>query len=193
MHFTFEVFPMKLTAQFEDALVIAKQFHHKQNNVPGIQYSAIFDASNSYRYSLWRTWSAYHPRIVFVLLNPSTADEERNDPTIRRCIGFAQTWKFGSVEVVNLFAYRATDARMLLKIDDPVGEENNRFLIMAVERCSTVVVGWGTSGTLLGRDRQVLSLLAGRKEVYCLGITKDGQPRHPLYVKGNSVLVPFCV
>jgi hypothetical protein len=183
---------MKLTAQFEDALVIAKQFHHKQNNVAGIQYCAIFDTSNSYRYSLWRTWSACHPRIVFILLNPSTADEERNDPTIRRCIGFAQTWKFGSVEVVNLFAYRATDARMLLKIDDPVGEENNYFLMRAVERCSTVVVGWGARGTLLGRDRQVMSLLAGRKDVYCLGVTKDGQPRHPLYVRGNSVLIPFC-
>ncbi len=170
---------MQLTARFEEALVFAKRFHSRQNNVGGIESGAIFDVSSRYRYSLWRAWSAYNPRIAFILLNPSTADGERNDPTIRRCIGFARAWKFGSVEVVNLFAYRATDAKELLKIDNPIGEENNCYLIQAVERCSTVVVGWGIRGTLLGRDSQVLSLLAGRKVVFCLGITKDGQPRHP--------------
>ena len=119
----------------------------------GMAFGAVFDASDRYRYSLWRAWSAYHPRIVFVLLNPSTANEQRNDPTIRRCIGFARAWNCGSVEVMNLFAYRATDYKELFKVSDPVGEENNRFLMRAVERCSTVVVGWGTRGTLLGRDR----------------------------------------
>jgi hypothetical protein len=184
---------MNLTARFEEALVFTKRFHHRQNNVDGLESCTVFDVSGSYRYSLWRAWSASNPRIAFILLNPSTADEERNDPTIRRCIGFARAWKFGSVEVVNLFAHRATDARELLKVDDPVGDENDLFLIQAVERCSTVVVGWGIRGTLLGRDSQVLSLLAGRKDVFCLGITKDGQPRHPLYVKGDTILVPFCV
>ena len=184
---------MKHTARFEEALVFAKRFHSRQNNVDRIESGSVFDVSGRYRYALWRTWSAYNPRIAFILLNPSTADEERNDPTIRRCIGFARAWKFGSVEVVNLFAHRATDARELLKMDDPVGDENDLLLIHAVERCSTVVVGWGTRGTLLGRDSQVLSLLAGRKDVFCLGITKDGQPRHPLYMKGDTILVPFCV
>jgi hypothetical protein len=172
---------------------LLRELHDKHSSVAGIEYGAIFDASGSYRYSLWRAWSAYHPRIVFVLLNPSAADEQRNDPTIRRCIGFARAWNYGSVEVVNLFAYRTTNYRELFKVNDPVGEENNRFLMQAVERCSTVVVGWGTRGTLLGRDRQVMSLLAGRKDVYCLGITKDGLPRHPLYVKGDRCLVPFYV
>ena len=184
---------MKYTAGFEEALVFAKRLHHRQNNVDGLESGAVFDVSGRYRYSLWRAWSAYNPRIVFILLNPSTADEQRNDPTIRRCIGFARAWKFGSVEVVNLFAYRATDAKELLKIVNPIGEENNCYLVQAVERCSTVVVGWGIRGTLLGRDSQVLSLLAGRKDIFCLGITKDGQPRHPLYVKGDTILVPFCV
>ena len=182
---------MKLMAGFQDTLDFAKRFHHRQNNVDCLEYGAVFDESERYRYSLWRAWSTYHPRIAFVLLNPSTADEERNDPTIRRCIGFARAWNFGSMEVVNLFAYRATNARELLKIDDPVGEENNYYLIQAVERCSSVVVGWGTWGTLLARDLQVLSLIAGRKDVHCLGITKNGQPRHPLYLKGNTSLVPF--
>jgi hypothetical protein len=178
---------MKLSARFEEALVFETELH----NVNSIESGSVFDVSGRYRYALWRAWSAYNPRIVFILLNPSTADEEMNDPTIRRCIGFARAWKFGSVEVVNLFAHRATDARELLKIDDPVGDENDLFLIQAVERCSTVVVGWGSRGTLLGRDSQALSLLAGRKDVFCLGITKDGQPRHPLYVKGDTILVPF--
>jgi len=106
-------------------------------------------------------------------------------------MGFARAWNFGSMEVVNLFAYRATDYRELFKVNDPIGEENNCFLMQAVERCSTVVLGWGTKGPLLGRDRQIISLFAGLKDVYCLGITKDGQPRHPLYVKGDTSLVPF--
>ena len=184
---------MKLMAGFQDTLDFTKRFHHRQNDLDGIEYGAIFDINGRYRYSLWRAWSAYHPRIAFVLLNPSTADEQRNDPTIRRCMGFARAWEFGSVEVVNLFAYRATDCRELLKVRDPIGEENNRFLTQAVERCSTVALGWGTRGTLLDRDCQVISLLAGRKDVHCLGITKNGQPRHPLYLKGDTSLVPFCV
>jgi hypothetical protein len=170
---------------------LLRELHFKQYSLDGMEYEAVFDASGRYRYSLWRAWSNDSPRIVFILLNPSTADEQRNDPTIRRCIGFALGWNYGSVEVVNLFAYRATNYRELFKVSDPVGEENNRFLTQAVERYSTVVVGWGIRGTLLGRDRQVLSLLAGRKDVYCLGITKDGLPRHPLYVKGDCILVPF--
>jgi hypothetical protein len=180
---------MKLTACFEENLALATRLR----NVDGIEYGAVFDTSGRYRYSLWRAWSAYHPRIVFILLNPSTADEQRNDPTIRRCIGFARAWNFGSVDVVNLFAYRATDATELFKVSDPIGEENNHFLMQAVERCSTVALGWGTGGTLLDRNHQVISLLAGKKDVHCLGITKNGQPRHPLYVKGDTTLVPFIV
>jgi hypothetical protein len=182
---------MNLMARFEDTLDPTIRLHLRQNNVDCIESGAVFDVYGMYRYSLWRAWSPCHPRIAFVLLNPSTADEQKNDPTIRRCLGFARAWKFGSMEVVNVFAYRATDYRELFKVSNPIGEENNRYLMQAVERCSTVVVGWGTRGTLYGRDSQVMSLLAGRNDVHCLGITKDGQPRHPLYVKGDTSLVPF--
>src|SRR5436190_6702368 len=116
---------MKLMARFEDTLDSTKRLHLRQNKVDGIEYGAIFDVSGWYRYSLWRAWSAYHSRIAFVLLNPSTADEQRNDPTIRRCMGFARAWNFGSMEVVNLFACRATDCRELFQVSDPIGEENN--------------------------------------------------------------------
>lgn len=158
-----------------------------------MQYGAIFDASGMYRYSLWRAWYIDHPRVGFIMLNPSTADERRNDPTIQRCIEFARAWQFGSVEVVNLFAYRTTDARELIRVEEPVGEENDRFIDKAIEGCSTIVVSWGTKGRLLGRDRQVLQLLVGKQNVYCLGVTKDGHPRHPLYVRGDTRLVPFRI
>ncbi len=182
---------MSLLASFEDTLDSTNLLHLRQNIIDDVEYVAIFDVSGRYRYSLWRAWSPNYPRIVFILLNPSTADEYKNDPTIRRCISFARAWNFGSVEVVNLFAYRATDYRELFKANDPIGVENDRFLMQAVEHCSTIVLGWGTRGTLLGRDQQVMSLLTGRNHLYCLGITKNGQPRHPLYIKGNTSLVPL--
>jgi hypothetical protein len=157
-----------------------------------MECGAVFDESGMYRYSLWRAWHAGHPRVVFIMLNPSTADEQRNDPTIRRCIEFARAWQFGSVEAVNLFAYRTTDARELIRVDDPVGEENDRFIEKAVEICATIVASWGTKGGLLGRDRQVLQLLTCKQNVYCLGVTKDGHPRHPLYVRGDTRLSRVC-
>jgi len=184
---------MKLMALIEDTLDSSTSLHLRQNTVSGIEYGAIFDVNGRYRYSLWRAWSPYYPRIVFVLLNPSTADEQRNDPTIRRCIGFARAWHFGSMEVVNLFAYLATDYRELFKVSDPIGQGNNRFLLQAVERCSTVVLGWGTRGTFLSRDRQVIQMFVRKKDVYCLGLTKDGQPRHPLYIQGDTNLEPFDI
>ena len=183
---------MNRMARFVDTRDSSTYLQLKQNNVDGIEYGAIFDVSGRYRYSLWRAWSPYHPRIAFILLNPSTANEQINDPTIQRCMGFARAWNFGSMEVVNLFAYRATNYKDLFNVSDPVGAENNRFLMQAFERCPTVVLGWGVRGTFLSRDHQVLSLLAGRNDLYCLGITKAGQPRHPLYVKGDMSLVTFC-
>ena len=182
---------MKPMALIEDTLDSSTSLHLRQNTVNGIEYGAIFDVNDRYRYSLWRAWSAHHPRIAFILLNPSTADEQRNDQTIRRCMGFARAWNFGSMEVVNLFAYRATDYRELFRASDPIGEENNRFLMQAVQRCSTVVLGWGTRGKFLSRDHQVIQMLTGRNDVYCLGKTKEGQPRHPLYIKGDTNLEPF--
>jgi hypothetical protein len=180
-----------LMAPIEYTLDSTRGLHLRQNTVDDINYGAIFDVSDRYRYSLWRAWSAYHPRIAFVLLNPSTADEHKNDPTIRRCIGFARSWNFGSMEVVNLFAFRATNYRELYNASEPIGAENNRFLMQAVKHASTIVLGWGTRGMLLSRDRQVISLLAGRKDVYCLGFTKNGLPRHPLYVRGDTKSVSF--
>ncbi len=126
------------------------------------------------------------------MLNPSTADAEKNDPTIRRCIGLAQQWEFGSLEVVNLFAYRATHPTELKQAIDPVGQENDVYLIGAMERSLTLVFAWGNWGCLWGRDRFVLELLARHPQRYCLGMNQSGQPRHPLYVPRAVGLQEFA-
>src|SRR5207247_3341649 len=94
---------MELTAPLEVTLDFTKRFHHRQSNVDGIEYGVVFDVSGRYRYSLWRAWSAYHPRIAFVLLNPSTADEKRNDTSIRSCLGFELVLDVGYIVDMDLF------------------------------------------------------------------------------------------
>jgi hypothetical protein len=125
------------------------------------------------------------------MLNPASADEQKNDPTINRCISFAHAWSFGSMEVVNLFAYRTSYPIELLRVDDPVGEENDYFLVQALGRSSRIVAAWGTKGALLGRGQHVTQLLAHGQDVYCFGTTKGGYPRHPLYLKGDAKLAAF--
>lgn len=125
------------------------------------------------------------------MLNPNRADEVSDDPTIRRCIGFAKSWGFGGLEVANLFAYRAKTPSLLRQVEDPIGQENDRAILKLTERVETIVLAWGNWGTLKGRDRGVIQLLNSHPTLYCLGITKLGQPRHPLYLKGNSRLIEF--
>jgi hypothetical protein len=155
-----------------------------------IESGAVFDETETYRYALWRVWEPSKPRLCFVLLNPSTADAKRNDPTIRRCIGFARAWDFGGVEVVNLYAFRATRPVDLFRAADPVGPENDRYLAEAVARAWRVVVGWGNHGAKQDRDAAIFPLLVN---AHCFGITSAGQPRHPLYVRGDAVLQYWTV
>lgn len=151
---------------------------------------ATFDSTGKYRYRLWREWDADAPPIAFVMLNPSTADADSNDPTIRRCVGLARSWGYGAIEVVNLFAYRATDPKALRQVTDPIGEENDRHLIAAARRSQTLILAWGNWGTLHQRDRTVWQLLSPC-QAYCLGINRSGQPRHPLYVRGDATPIPL--
>ena len=152
---------------------------------------AEFDGTGAYRYSLWREWDSLGPAVAFVMLNPSTADTANDDPTIRRCASFARSWGYGSLEVVNLFAYRASEPKRLRQTPDPIGPANDGYLLDAASRAHTLIVGWGVHGGLLDRGREVLGLLAGKCDVYCLGVTQAGQPRHPLYTKGETMPVPF--
>jgi hypothetical protein len=125
---------------------------------------------------------------MFVGLNPSTANELEDDPTVRRCIGFARKWNSGGLILVNLFAYRSTNPAALLEADDPIGPANDGHILASARGASRVVLAWGTRGVFLRRDQHVLSLLPG---AHCLGTTRGGHPKHPLYLPGNSRLRPF--
>lgn len=148
-----------------------------------------FSPDRRYRYYLERRWDAA-PACCFVMLNPSTADELQDDPTVRRCLGFARAWSHGALAVVNLFALVSTDPRALQREPEPVGPENDRWILRAVTQSSRVVLAWGAHGTLLGRGDQVREFLRDHPDVYTLGTTASGQPRHPLYVRNAAQLVP---
>jgi hypothetical protein len=144
---------------------------------------AVIDKTGLYRYSLWREWDIDKSKIVFIMLNPSKADASIDDPTLRRCVNFAKSWGYGSLIVVNLFAYRSSCPLEIRQVDDPVGQQNDRYLKKAIKSADRVVVAWGNNGKLMQRDRLVLELLSKHNiQPHCLGITKSGYPRHPLYV-----------
>lgn len=143
---------------------------------------AVFDPTGTYRYTLWRAWAETGMRVAFVMLNPSTADTGRLDPTVRRCLGYAQRWGYASLEVVNLFAYRTPSPTHLRTVRSPVGPDNDAYVLAAVERADAVLLGWGNWGSLHGRDREMLRILRDHP-LHCLGWTNVGQPRHPLYLR----------
>jgi hypothetical protein len=117
---------------------------------------------------------------MLVGLNPSTADAKRDDPTIRRCIGFARDWGFGGVWVLNLFAFRATEPADLKAADDPVGARNDQWLRRVARRCGRIVACWGNHGAFLGRSARVRAMLGDRLEV--IRLNASGEPAHPLYL-----------
>lgn len=140
----------------------------------------VFSPCRRFRYTLWREWIGGEGYAMFIGLNPSTADEIRDDPTIRRCIAYAKSWGFSGYCMTNLFAFRATDPYVMLRHESPVGEENDSWILRCAERASVIVAAWGTHGSWRGRDVEVRTLLRGR--LSCLQLTKDGYPGHPLYL-----------
>lgn len=163
---------------------------------------AVISECGLYRYSLSRDLGGHSPFAVFIMLNPSTADAEQDDPTIRRCMGFAKSWGCGKLFVLNLFAIRATDPKNMLAADDPEGPENwehfrRRFDLGAHEDPLTrdkdvIVCAWGAHGTHRNQDRTVMGWF-DRWGITpkCLGTTKSGQPKHPLYLPSNAALTPY--
>jgi len=149
---------------------------------------ATLSTDGRYRYYLVREWDAGAQKMTFVMLNPSTADAALDDPTIRRCIGFAKRDGYGGIVVVNLYAFRATDPKEMKRAIDPVGRDNDTMLEVtfarAVRSGAPVIVAWGANADSW-RVREVKKLLAGAN-VYSLGTTKDGQPKHPLYIKADQ-------
>jgi len=147
---------------------------------------AVFDDTKKYRYRLWRRWNSSLPSVCMILLNPTSLGIEAKDPALDRCAALAKKWGFGAIEVVNLFAFRAVRQSDLWHVDDPVGPHNDQHIKRAVGHCKTCVVAWGNLPIgRLDRAKSVLSSLAD-KDVYCLGVTRLGQPRHPLFIGAFS-------
>jgi hypothetical protein len=150
--------------------------------------SAIFSPCKTWRYELRRIWDQKLPLLVFVMLNPSRANAYLDDPTIRRCIGFARRLGYGGIVVYNIFALMATDPRELAKVADPIGPENDEYIRRAKHVGAKIVVAWGNNGVKHRRRvKQMRELLAGYA-LYSFGICKSGEPNHPLMLSYDTPL-----
>lgn len=156
------------------------------------QRTATFSPCRTWRYVLTRQWDDALPSLNVVGLNPSTADEQADDPTIRRCIGFARTWGYGGLVMTNLFAFRATDPYRMLGAPDPIGPENDMHLQQQARGAGLVLAAWGVYGKCHGRALQVLRFALNAVPLRCLGETKEGHPKHPLYIKGDTLPIAYA-
>jgi len=145
---------------------------------------ARFSPCRTWRYTLHRIWDDGLGLLMVIGLNPSTADEVKNDPTVTRCINYARAWGFGGLIMMNAFAYRTTFPRVLKNGPDPVGPDNDFWLRRMADQSQLILAAWGNHGLWLDRQARVLSLID--REVHCLGVTKTGAPRHPLYLKADA-------
>ena len=150
---------------------------------------AEFSTDRIYRYSLWRFWDSGGRYAAFVGLNPSTADEKNDDPTVRRCINYAKAWGFSGLIMLNIFAFRSTDPKNLYALDDPVGPDNDFHIRSASNKAGITVAAWGTHGEHLNRGAYVATIL---KHPHCLATTKAGHPKHPLYLKKDLKPIPYA-
>lgn len=161
--------------------------------------SAKLSPDKKYRYSLSRIWDDTLPAVVFIGLNPSTADAEKDDPTIRKCIGFAKRWGFGAIHMVNLMAYRSTDKNGLLEVRDPVGKDNslNVRATLALPRVEKIVPCWGNppkSDQTAYSLRLMWNILKQTKpgmSIQSIGTNQSGHPKHPLYLSYEKGLIDY--
>lgn len=160
----------------------------KQGKRLAVERTAVFDQTGQYRYQLGRRWRAAGHSVTFVMLNPSRADASCDDPTLRSCMQFAWRWQYAALLVVNLFGYRTPHPQELKQASDPIGDDNDRYLLQAVEEADQVVLAWGNWGSLVERDRIVLNLLIPyQSKLTYLQLNRSGQPRHPLYIKRSTL------
>lgn len=153
---------------------------HTKGDAPS---EAVYSDCEAYRYSLTRTWDSRAPRVMFVMLNPSTASEVQNDPTVERCERRARHLGYGAFRVTNIFAWRATDPRQMRAAADPVGPENDLSLVAGAAWATDIIAAWGVHGAHRGQGPAVAErLLAGDTPVFHLGLSKEGHPKHPLYL-----------
>jgi len=153
-----------------------------------LKTGAIFSECRRYRYVLWRIWGDPENCCMFIGLNSSRAGEITNDPTVRRCMGFSRDLGFDGLYMLNLFAFRATDPRVMKIAYDPIGPDNDKWIQEYSCKAKMVIGAWGVNGGFLQRDKQVLEILG---DVHCLGITKHGYLRHPLYLKKELKPIMF--
>ena len=149
---------------------------------------AELSEDRAYRYKLWRIWQPEIPPMLFVMLNPSTADENDDDPTVKRCVNYASREGYGGLLIGNLFAYRATFPSRLLKAVDPVGPRNDQALAELQEAAGTTIAAWGGMGDIFGRAQEVCKLLGPMR---CLGVTQGGQPKHPVRLRKDELFHPY--
>lgn len=152
--------------------------------------TANISVCGRYRHLLERLWNPGKKTVLFVGLNPSKADSETDDPTVRRMLDFAEQWGYGRLLVCNLFDWRATDPREMKRAVRPCSKENDQHILAAAAEAERVVVAWGGDGKYQDRGPRVLRLLSGF-DLYCLGRTEDGHPRHPLYMKAYTKPEPY--
>ena len=154
--------------------------HHRKDDAESV---AVYSPCERYRYALTRVWNPSGSRVAFVMLNPSTATEIQNDPTVERCERRARALGHGAFRVTNIFAWRETDPRAMRRAVEPVGPANDAAIRDACDWADLVVCAWGTHGAHLGRGPAVEALLReGGWPLHHLGLTRDGHPRHPLYI-----------
>lgn len=153
---------------------------------------ATFSRDRRYRYTLTRVWDTSKPKVAWVMLNPSTADESQLDPTLRRCLDYSYRWGYGMFAVLNLYAIRSTDRLAILKEREPVGVDNDDYIKTYVRVADLVVCGWGTYGQYNDRGKEVKALIESEgKTPHYLRLTGDGHPGHPLYLPSKLNPTPW--
>lgn len=155
--------------------------------------SAVFSPYRLYRYELWRRWDDTKPYCQFVGLNPSTADENVDDPTVRRCIKFAMDWGYGALAMTNIFGFRSTDPKGLRSVEDRNCPGNDETLVRLARGAGLVIAAWGDCGWPVQCQKVEKLLLSVRPVLHCLGTTKYGYPRHPLYVRKDTIPIEFKI
>jgi hypothetical protein len=148
---------------------------------------AEFSSDRKHRFVLWRIWDTHKPKIMFICLNPSTANEDKNDPTIRRVVNFAKNMGYGGVYMTNLYSYVSTDPNKLITSDS---KENEIWLKQISQRCETIVFAWGAFKESKFQGAKIIKMFP---KAYALKINKDGSPRHPLYVPTNTELIRYII
>ena len=155
-----------------------------------LRSSARYSPCKKYRYTLTRVWDADKPKVAFIGLNPSTATEIQNDPTVTRCMNYAARWGYGGMHMLNIFGYRATDPKIMKAVKEPVGAGNDFWIKVKAQEAAMALACWGTHGEHQERGKKVLELVDNLK---CLGVTKHGHPRHPLYMRSDVQPVAYEV